>query len=104
MAHREAAEGGWLERQELVAGLPHVRELGVTTVRGVHRDRDVGLDAGLPERVELLEAERAAAAVPGHRCRTDQYGAGAALQAPFELFERALDDRQGDHRGGEDAF
>jgi hypothetical protein len=38
-----------------------------------------------------------------HRCRPDQHGAGAALQTPFEFFERAVDDRQGDHRGGEDA-
>ena len=63
----------------------------------------LGLDAGLPERVEFLEAERPAAAVTGHRRRADQHGAGAALQAPFEFFERALDDRQRDHRGGEDA-
>ena len=89
--------------QEFVAGLPHVREFGVAAVGGVHRDRDVGLDAGLPERVELLEAERPAALEAGHRRRADQHGTGAALQAPFEFFERAVDDGQGDHRGGEDA-
>ena len=41
--------------------------------------------------------------ITGHRRRADQHGAGAALQTPFELFERAVDDRQGDHRRGEDA-
>ncbi len=44
MAHRETAERGRLERQELIARLPHVCELGITTVRGVHRDRKLGLE------------------------------------------------------------
>src|ERR1700761_4051470 len=103
MAHGKAAERGRLEREEFVAGLPDVRELGVTAVRRVHRNRDLRLDAGLPERVELLKAERPATAVTGHRCRADQYGTGPALQHPLEFFECALDDRQRDHRGGEDA-
>src|SRR5271156_479182 len=103
MAHRKAPEGSRLERQELVAWLPHVCEFGVTAVGCVHRDRDVGLDAGLPERVEFLEAERPAAAVTGHRRRTDQDGAGTALQAPLQFFKRTIDDGQGYDRGGEDA-
>jgi hypothetical protein len=35
------------------------------------------------------------------RRRTDQHGFGAALEDPFELLDRLLDDREGDHRSRE---
>ncbi len=61
------------------------------------------LHAGVPERIELLQAHRAAAAVARHRRGPDQHGLGAAFQVPFEFFQSAVDVAQVDHRGGEDA-
>ena len=49
------------------------------------------------------QAHGAAAAVTGHRRGPDQDGLGAALQAPLEFLEGAVDVAQVDDRGGEDA-
>ena len=69
----------------------------------MHRHRNTGLDACVPERVELFNAHGATPAVTGHRRRPDQDGLGAALQTPLEFFECAIDAGQVDDRSGEDA-
>ena len=69
----------------------------------MHADQHVVLDDPLPERVELGQRERPRATEAGHRRRADQDATRTALDRPFQLLDRLLDDRQGDDRGGEDA-
>ena len=103
LPHREGAEGVELERQHLLRPRPIGLVSRVATVGGVHRDQHVGVDHGLPERVELLEGKRARSAVGRHRGGADQHRLGAPLDRPLELLDRLFDDGQGDDRRGEDA-
>ncbi len=61
------------------------------------------IDAALPERIELGQRERPRSPVSRHRRRADEHRSGSSRHHPVQLLDRLLDDRQADHRNGEDA-
>src|SRR3546814_4767704 len=88
MAHRHGPERVGLERQHLLRAGPVALVAGVAAVGRVHRHEHVELAHPPPERIELLEPERAGAIRAGDRGGADEHRLGATLDAPLELLDR----------------
>ena len=56
----------------------------------------------LPERVELGKRDRAPPTEPAHGRGGEVHDARAALGHPLQLFDRLVEDPEGDRRRGED--